>query len=64
MEGQRAAYLCCLYRWPVLRVPANFNVKFSGNKELNQIVRQDGSLDPSKSITLEDATTWFTRYLG
>lgn len=62
-ERKRAAYFCCLYR-AGFRVPAGFKVKFSGNKELNEMVRADGSLDPSKSITLEDATTWFSAIWG
>ena len=34
-------------------------MKFQGNKELNQMVQEDGSLDPNKGITLEEATDWF-----
>jgi hypothetical protein len=53
-----AAYLCCLYR-AGFSVPENFTVKFSGNKELNRMVKDDGSLDPNKSMTLEEASDWF-----
>jgi hypothetical protein len=35
-------------------------VKFEGNKELNQLVREDGSLDPTKGIGLEEASDWFS----
>jgi DNA helicase HerA-like ATPase len=58
-ERKRAAYLCCLYR-AGFKVPAGFRVKFHGNKELNQMVRDDGSLDSNKGITLQDATDWFS----
>lgn len=56
---KKAAYLCCLYK-AGFDVPANFKVTFSGNKELNSLVKEDGSLDPSKGISLEDASNWFT----
>lgn len=52
----RAAYLCCL-KEAGFRVPANFSVKFTGNAKINSNV--PGGIDPSKSITLEDAVTWF-----
>ena len=54
-----AAYLCCLYK-AGFTVPQGFKINFSGNKELNQLVKQDGSLDPSKGISLEEACDWFT----
>jgi hypothetical protein len=57
-ERRIAAYLCCLYR-AGLKPPANFIVRFSGNKELNAIVQKDGKIDPLKGISLEDATSWF-----
>lgn len=53
-----AAYLCCLYR-AGFQVPAGFRIHFQGNKTLNELVRQDGSLDPKKGITLEEASNWF-----
>jgi hypothetical protein len=34
-------------------------VKFQGNKDLNRMVREDGSLDPSKGLTPEQAADWF-----
>jgi hypothetical protein len=57
-ERRKAAYLCCLYR-------AGFKqsadkVLFPGEQELNRIVREDGSLDPARGITLEEACDWFT----
>ena len=40
--------------------PKGFKVKFQGNKELNEMVKKDGSLDPKNGISLQDATNWFT----
>ena len=57
-ERKRAAYLCALYR-AGFRPPNGFKVRFPGQKELNQLVSTAG-LDPSKGITLEQATNWFT----
>ncbi|HEY9872169.1 MAG TPA: DUF87 domain-containing protein [Candidatus Obscuribacterales bacterium] len=54
-----AAYLCCLYK-AGFAVPKSFKVKFIGNSELNKLVKEDGSLDPSKGISLEEASDWFT----
>lgn len=56
-ERQKAAYLCCLYR-AGFKPPESFRVKFSGNKEINSKVKKDG-IDPSKAISLEDASIWF-----
>ncbi len=58
-ERKKAAYLCCLYK-AGFKPPENFQVKFKGNKDLNKMVQEDGNIDPSKGITLEDATNWFT----
>ncbi len=54
-----AAYLCCLYR-AGFTPPDGFPVRFQGNGELNKMVKSDGSLDPKREISLEDATNWFT----
>ena len=54
-----AAYLCCLHR-AGFTPPSRFTVKFQGNGELNTMVKSDGSLDPNRRISLEDATNWFT----
>lgn len=35
-------------------------LKFEGNVDLNKLVKSDGSVDPSKGISLDDATNWFT----
>jgi len=54
-----AAYLCCLFR-AGFPVPEKFKVKFAGNAALNRMVKEDGSLDPTMGITLQEATNWFT----
>jgi len=53
-----AAYVCCLYR-AGFPVPKGFKVKFTGNETLNELVQEGGGIDPSKGITLEQATDWF-----
>ena len=58
-ERKVAAYLCCLYR-AGFRVPEKTRVKFEGNADLNKLVVSDGSLDPSRGISLEQATNWFS----
>lgn len=57
-ERKRAAYFCCLYK-AGFKVPAGFKVKFSGNKDLNKMVKEDGTINPSAGITLEEASNWF-----
>lgn len=54
-----AAYQCCLYR-AGFAVPADFKIKFDGQKEINEMVRSSDPIDPKNGITLEDAVTWFT----
>lgn len=51
-ERVRAAYLCCLFK-AGFKPPHNFKVKFSGNKDIN------GNIDPSKGVTLQEASSWF-----
>lgn len=58
-ERKKAAYLCCLYK-AGFPVAPGFIVRFPGNKELNTMVREDGSLDPKKGLSLQEATNWFT----
>lgn len=58
-QRKKAAYFCCLYR-AGFKVPAGFKVKFSGNQELNKLVQEDGKIDPSKGVSLEDASNWFS----
>jgi hypothetical protein len=50
----KAAYLCCLYKAGFSPSP-NFKIKFKGNAEIND------EIDPSKGITLQQATSWFER---
>jgi hypothetical protein len=59
-ERKRAAYLATLYN-ANFKAPDGFKVKFSGNKELNKLVRPDGTLDPSKGISLQEAVAWFEK---
>jgi hypothetical protein len=54
-----AAYLCCLYR-AGFKAPPNFKVRFSGNAKLNELVQENGGLDPSKGVSLDVAVNWFT----
>jgi len=54
-----AAYLCCLYE---ANFPINpgFRVKFVGNKELNELAGESRNIDPSKGISLKEASEWFS----
>ncbi|GAA5530997.1 ATPase [Herpetosiphon gulosus] len=56
---KKAAYLCCLYQ-AGFALPKGFTVTFAGKIDLNKWVKADGSLDPSKGITLEEAVNWFS----
>lgn len=55
-----AAYQCCLFR-AGFPVPKNHKVTFKGAKEINDQVRTENPIDPSKGITLEEATIWFSK---
>lgn len=48
----RAAYLCCLYK-AGFAPPAKMKISFIGNAKIN------GDINPSKGISLQEATTWF-----
>ena len=55
-----AAYLCCLYaaKFPL---PSDMaTIKFSGNDELNKLVRSDGTVKPDNGISFDNAINWFT----
>jgi hypothetical protein len=54
-QRKRAAYLCCLYRAGFIP-PRDTKVSFSGNEELNDLA---GGIDPSRNISLEQASNWF-----
>jgi DNA helicase HerA-like ATPase len=59
-ERRIAAYLCCLKK-AQFKVPEGFEtVTFKGNKDLNKLVQEEGKIDPSEGITLEEAYNWFT----
>jgi hypothetical protein len=51
-ERIRAAYLCCLYKGG-FTPPSGFSVRFTGNVKLNE------QFDPSKGLSLSEATSWF-----
>lgn len=51
-----AAYLCCLFK-AGFKIPKDFKVKFTGEKDLNALA---GGIDPSNWISLEQANNWFT----
>jgi hypothetical protein len=54
-----AAYQCCLFK-AGFRTPDKHKVTFDGNVDLNKLIQEDGKLDPSKSLTLEQATDWWS----
>lgn len=54
-----AAYKCCLYK-AGYAVQKNIKIYFQGNKEINNTIKEDGEIDPSKGISIEDAILWFT----
>lgn len=54
------AYFCCLSKAGFV-APKDFKVSFPGEATtLNRMVDPSGKLDPSKGITLEQATNWFS----
>lgn len=57
---RRAAYLCCLHR-AGFPAPDNFTVAFQGQKDLNELAGNGGPLDPTRGLSLDEATTWFQR---
>lgn len=59
-ERKVSAYLCCLHA-AKFTLPADLTTtKFTGNEDLNKLVKQDGKLDPSKGISFDEAINWFT----
>ena len=58
-DRKKAAYLCCLYA-AGFEIPTGFRVRFQGNADLNRLVTADGSIDPARGITLENAVTWWS----
>jgi hypothetical protein len=54
-----AAYQCCL-KVAGFKPPENFKVYFSGNKEINDKIKDGQIIDPSNGISLDEAIDWFT----
>lgn len=54
-----AAYQCCLFK-AGFKAPEKHKVVFDGNAELNKLIQEDGRLDPSKGLSLEQATDWWS----
>jgi DNA helicase HerA-like ATPase len=57
-DRKLAAYLCCVYK-AGFKPPKNFLVKFPGSKEVNALVKSDGSIDPKKGISLDEACAYW-----
>lgn len=57
-DRKKAAYFSCLYR-AGFKPPKGFRVKFKGNEKLNQLVQQEGKINPALGISLEEAANWF-----
>ena len=55
-----AAYKCCLFR-AGFKAPTSEKLRFKGASELNSAIIEDGIIDPSKGISLEEACTWFEK---
>lgn len=51
-----AAYLCVLYK-AGFKLPENFKVRFTGQKEINELADK---IDPKVGITIPQAVSWFT----
>lgn len=58
-ERKKAAYQCCLFA-AGFDPPDNYIVNFQGNAELNAMVTEKSSINPSKGISLQNAVTWWT----
>lgn len=60
---KRIAFWCCLYKAD-FKLPKNFSVKFNVDedlrKEINELLGKD--IDPSKGISLNQATMWFEKF--
>ena len=53
------AYQCCL-KAAGFSPPQNFRVFFTGNKEINNRIKDGQIIDPSKGININEAIDWFT----
>lgn len=57
----KSAYLCCLKK-AGFTVPTNqTQLKFAGNIELNELIKENSSIDPSKGISIDEAILWWER---
>jgi len=55
-----AAYKCCLYKAGFELPPGYKNkIVFEGKTEINNLVRKNNPIDPSRWISLDDACIWF-----
>jgi DNA helicase HerA-like ATPase len=52
-----ATYKCCLYKAGFL-LPSNKTIKFQGSAEINDKIKSDIILDPSKGLSYDDACVW------
>jgi DNA helicase HerA-like ATPase len=59
-ERKIAAYLCCLHSAKFSLPTDMTTIKFTGNDELNKLVKSDGSLKPDNGISFDEAVNWFT----
>lgn len=57
-HGRRVACYQAILRAAGFAAPANFKVKFTGTKEVDDNPKVN--LDPTKGISLDDAVRWFT----
>ena len=56
-DKRLAIYLCVLYK-AGFKAPGNFKVSFEANEVLRKEI--DAKIDPSKGLSLEDASDWWT----
>jgi DNA helicase HerA-like ATPase len=55
-----AAYLCCLYA-AKLPVPKGMDkITFEGQADLNKLVKDDGTINPSNGVSFDEAVNWFS----
>lgn len=58
-ERKVAVYQCCL-KAAGFTIPKNHKVKFQGHRDINSLIMTGKTIDPSSSITLDDATAFWT----
>lgn len=57
-ERKISVYKCCLFA-AGFTAPANYRVKFSGNKDINNKIVKDKTIDPTTGISLDEAKTFW-----